>query len=284
MTGAPGSVTFPAVFGHRCAAIAGTRPSHSPTPTRPMVRPFLVALAAVALVACGGGSDATEPTITGARVRVIHLIPDGPVVDLRINDALPDALRAVAFGGAPGYQATSARPTVITAQVAPSTSPSVPVPILLTSRIDLQPRTDYTFVLTGRTAPDATTDEQPGFTPYIDDNGAPPAGTTRVRVIHGISDGGPVDVYALPVGTTTVPTTATPLLAGMSFRSARAATPTAGSYALLVTRAGERATLLLRQDNVTLVAGGGVTVLARGFTRPGTPLPQQPALQIVPDR
>jgi hypothetical protein len=249
-----------------------------------MVRPFLLALAAVALVACGGDSDATEPTLAGARVRLLHLLPDGPVVDLRIEGALPDPLRAVAYGGAPPYQSTSARGTVITAQVAPSTNPDTPRPILLTSRIDLQPRTDYTFAITGRLAADATPDEQPGFTPYIDDNSAPPAGTTRVRVIHAISDGGPVDVFALPAGTTTVPTTATPLIAGMSFRSARTATPTAGSYALFVTRAGERATILLRQDAVTLTAGGGVTVLARGFTRVGTPVAQQPALQIVVDR
>lgn len=249
-----------------------------------MVRPLLAAFAAVALVACGGGSETTEPTLAGSRVRVIHLLPDGPVVDLRINGALPEPMRAVAFGGAPGYQSTPARATVITAQLSPSTTPDLPLPILLTSRIDLQPRTDYTFVLSGRAAPDATPEESPGFTPYIDDNSAPPAGTTRVRVVHGISDGGPVDVYALPAGTTTVPVAATPLVAGMSFRSARVATPTAGSYALFVTRVGERTTVLLRQDNVTLTAGTGVTVLARGFTRPGTPLAQQPALQIVSDR
>lgn len=284
MSAPPGSVTFPATFSVQAPARprAAAIPPHQPT--RPMARSFLVALAAAALAACSSGSDSTEPVLTGARVRVIHLIPDAPAVDLRINGALPDQLRGLSYIGTSPYLATPARTTVITAQVSPSTNPDTPVPLLTSSRLDLQQRTDYTFLLSGRTAPDALPEEGPGFTPYTDDNSAPPAGTTRVRVIHASSDGGAVDVYALPVGTTTVPQGATALMAGLSFRSARTATPTAGSYALLVTRAGERATLLLRQDNVTLTAGAGVTVLARGFARPGTPGGQQLALQILTDR
>ena len=217
-------------------------------------------------------------------MRVLHLIPDAPAVDVRIDGALPDEWRALAFGGAPAYRSASARTSVLTMQVAPSTTPDAPRPLLTSSRIDLQRNTDYTFVLSGRLAADSAADDQPTFAPYIDDNTAPPAGTTRVRVLHASPDAGPVDVYALPAGTTTIPATATPLVRGMSFRSARAATPTAGSYALLLTRVNERTPVLLVQDNVTLAAGAGVTVLARGVVRTGAPPAQALRFQLLVDR
>ncbi|MCU0626788.1 MAG: DUF4397 domain-containing protein [Gemmatimonadaceae bacterium] len=249
-------------------------------------RATLAATALVVLAACDSGGDPTRPAQRDARARVVHLVPDGPLLDFRINDALRDPQRALGYGAVVDYTNLPAQTTVVTAQQAPSTNRDTPVPLLTSSRIDLVAGLDYSFVVTGRVTAPAVT-ETPTFTVYADTNTAPPAGTARVRVLHASPDAGGVDVYLLPPGTTTIAAGTAPTVPGIAFRSRRVVTPTAGSYAVIVTAVGERTVVLARRDNVAIVAGSGVTVALRGFV--GVPIGQVPVeqqlgLQFLVDR
>ncbi len=248
-----------------------------------MTRSLLATVALVVLAACGSDGDSTGPVTSGARLRVLHMLPDGPVVDARIDGNRPPELANVAFGTASPYLDVSVRTSVVTLQAAPSVTADDPRPLITSSRIPLERARDYTYVVTGRFV-SPTPEEAPGFTIYQDDTSAVAATQSRVRVIHASPDAGPVDVYALPANSATIPAGSTPLVSGLAFRSARTVTVPPGTYALLVTPLGNRTTIATSLPSVGVSGGNAFTVVARGFAGGTPPAPQRLALQVVQDR
>ena len=194
-----------------------------------LFRPYVaVALAAIALAACGD-DDPTGPNVpTTANVKVIHAVADAPPVDIRIDEAAP-AVTGLAFAltapaSGEGYVAV------------PNGARRIRVLAGGAAVIDATPTlvsgTDYTIIPTGRAG------GAPAIVPLVltDDNSAPGAGNIRVRIVHGAATVPNVDVY---VGGAGAALPATPSLANVPFRGAAylPAVP-AGSYRVCVVLAG----------------------------------------------
>lgn len=158
---------------------------------------MLLGVLVVALLATTGlPARAAEP----ARLRVAHLSPDTPAVDVALapvppgggplTDPGPDMASGLAYGDlgeyaslAAGSYAVSVRP----AGASPDTPPSLSV------RIDLPAGSARTVTLSGL-FPDLA------LTVLVDDLTAPPPGTARVRVIAAAAGTDPLGV-TLPDGT-----------------------------------------------------------------------------------
>lgn len=238
-----------------------------------LFRPYSVlALAAMALVACGD-DDPTGPTIpTTANVKVIHAVADAPPVDIRIDEAAP-AVTGLAFGltapaSGEGYVAVpngARRIRVLAGGAA-----------VIDATPTLAPGTDYTIIATGRAS------GTPAIAPLVltDDNTAPGAGNIRVRIVHGAATVPAVDVYVGGAGAA-LPTT--PALTNVPFRGAAylPAVP-AGSYRVCVVLAGSGTAGGCAIDVTTGAIPAGVVATAVALDpAPGT---QAPGALLTVDR
>ncbi len=127
--------------------------------------------------------DMSDP----AMVRVAHMSPDAPNVDVYVDDSR--VLSDVAFGAQSGYLDVPAgeRQVKITAAGDEST-------VVYDEPLTVQPGTPYTVVAAGEISDGA--DE--AFSPLVleDDNSAPANGKARLRVVHVSPDAPNVDVTA----------------------------------------------------------------------------------------
>ena len=166
-----------------------------------------------ALLALAGGAPSAVAADEPGRLRIAHLSPDSPPVDVALTpapagaptaDPGPDVARALDYGDvggyrelAPGSYAVSVRP----AGTSPATVPALSV------RVEIPAGGARTLALAGAFADLA-------LRPLADDLTAPPAGTARVRVLAAAAgartvdvtvDGGPVLAAALPFATASAP-------------------------------------------------------------------------------
>jgi len=185
----------------------------------------------------------------GAMVRVAHLSPDAPAVDVLVNGQ--KAITGLAFKQVTPYIPLPA--AKVRVQVVPSGQMS---PVVIDAELDLKEGVYYTVAATGFLAqiqPRVYTDLLSGFFPR--------AGYARIRVVHASPDAPAVDV-AVKGGPV--------LFAGLPFPQASTyLSVPAGTYDLEVRAAGT-STVALALPGVTLESGKMYTVFAVGSLEAGT--------------
>ncbi len=201
----------------------------------------------------GGGTDtpAMTDTPTGtANVRVAHVSPDAPNVDVYVDSEDP-VLSDVAFGAVSDYLEVPAgdRQVEITAAGDASTS-------VFDSAVTVEADTDYTLAAAGEISDGA--DQAFEVLTLVDDNSEVESGMARLRAVHASPDAPAVDITA--AGGDTV------LFDGVEYTGSGYTTVPAGDY-----------TVQIRADNdsndgevqaefdVTLTDGGVFTAFAAGY-------------------
>lgn len=204
-------------------------------------RVFIVGLALLAALALAapafaqGGED--------AQVRVAHLSPDAPNVDVYVNGE--PVLTDVPYTTVSSYLSLPAGTQQVTVYAAGDTSSPV-----IDAPVELAAGGAYTVAAVG-----LVTDGSIKAQVYQDDLRAPSAGNAKLRVIHASPDAGPVDV---------VPRGGEPLATDLAFPddTPYAEVP-AGTYTLDVNAAGTNQTVLTVPD-AALASGGVYSAFAVG--------------------
>lgn len=176
-----------------------------------------------------------------ARVRVVHMSPDAPAVDVLVDGQR--AISNLAFKSATEYAALPAGTRDV--RVTPAGQNATAV---ISAQLPLQAGQDSTIVAVGPLA-------QIGALPLQDDNRAPAAGKAKVRFVHASPDAPNVDI-AVAGGPVLFPNVAFRGVAGYSEVDA-------GTYNLEVRAAGTN-TVALAVPNVALQPGQIVTIFAAG--------------------
>jgi hypothetical protein len=206
-------------------------------------RMAIVAIAASPLVlaACNDDDEnLTGPSAGMAMVRVAHLSPDAPPVDVYVNGAR--ALSAVPFKDVSNYLPVPAGS--VNFKVTPANAAT---PVVIDATVSLSDGGNYTVAATGFLA---------GIQPLLleDDRGT--TGQAKVRFVHT----GP-DAPAVDIAVTGGPV----LFSNVSFRQATGYPQVApGTYDLEVRPAGTT-TVALAVPGVTLRSGTNYTVFAAGL-------------------
>ena len=195
-------------------------------------------------------NDNNDPQLQSSYVRVAHLSPDAPAVDVWVDGNI--VLEDVAYNGVSSYLELTEGSHQITVVAAGTTQPAV-----ISEAVTLMPNVSYTVAATGLLA----------GTPAIDawiltDDRTPASGQAKVRFAHASPDAPNVDIWA--VGG------ASPLFANVPFRSAgNYLTIAPGSVPLEVRVAGTD-DLVVRFAGITLDGGRNYTIFAKGLANPGS--------------
>jgi hypothetical protein len=178
-----------------------------------------------------------------AQVRVAHLSPDAPNVDVYVNDE--PALTDVPYTTVSSYLSLPAGKQQVTVYATGDTSNPV-----IDAPVEVAAGGAYTIAAVGLIADGSITAQV-----YQDDLRAPSAGHAKVRVVHASPDVGPVDV---------IPRGGDPLVEGLAFPddTPYAEVP-AGTYTLDVNAAGTNQTALTVPD-AALASGGVYSAFAVG--------------------
>ncbi|MCS7067045.1 MAG: DUF4397 domain-containing protein [Meiothermus sp.] len=202
-------------------------------------------LALLAVLAIGLGFAQSN----NAMVRVAHLSPDAPAVDVWVNGAR--ALQNVPFKAVSNYLSLPAGEITVWVVPAGATTPRV-----IDAKATIAAGKMYTIAATGLLN---ATGNQPKLGPTIIEDVLPTlaAGQAGIRVVHTSPTAPAVDV-AIRGGAVVVPNLAFPKASGYL-------TVPAGSYNFDVRAAGTT-TVALPLNNVALEAGKVYTVFAVGGT------------------
>jgi hypothetical protein len=206
----------------------------------------LALLVALALAAPALAQGAPE-----AQVRVAHLSPDAPNVDVSVNGEPVAALQNVPYGTVSPYLPLPAGSQQVT--VYPAGDDSQPV---IDTPVDLAAGGAYTIGAVG-----LVSDGSLRAQVYQDDVTPPAQGNSKLRVVHASPDAGPVDV---------VPAGGAPLVSGLQFPNASPyAQVPAGTYTLNVNAAGTNTTAI-SVPNATVASGGVYSAFAVGTASAGS--------------
>jgi hypothetical protein len=197
----------------------------------------LALLMALALVAPTAFAEGT------AQVRVAHLAPDAPNVDVYVNG--DPVLTDVPYTTISDYLSLPAGTQQVSVYAAgDTTSPVIEAPV------EIAAGGAYTVAAVGLVADGSLTAQV-----YEDDLRSPASGNAKVRVVHASPDAGPVDV---------VPRGGQALVAGLTFPEAPPyAEVPAGNYTLDVNAAGTNQTALTVPD-AALASRGVYSAFAVG--------------------
>lgn len=201
----------------------------------------VVALGALAAATLAFGATTAEAQPT-AQVRVVHMSPDAPAVDVLVDNQR--AIADLAFKSATDYASLPAGQRNVKVTAAGDSQTAV-----IEANLPLQAGQSLTAVATGRLA---------DIAPLLlqDDNTAPAAANAKVRFVHASPDAPAVDI-AVAGGQVLFP--------NVSFRNASAYVQVpAGTYNLEVRPAGTQ-DVALSVPNVALQAGQNLTVFAAGL-------------------
>jgi Domain of unknown function (DUF4397) len=186
-----------------------------------------------------------------AQVRVAHLSPDAPNVDVSVNGEPVAALQNVPYGTISPYLPLPAGSQRVT--VYPAGDNSRPV---IDTPVDLAAGGAYTIGAVG-----LVSDGSLRAQVYQDDLTPPAQGNSKLRVVHASPDAGPVDV---------VPAGGAPLVSGLQFPNASPyAQVPAGTYTLNVNAAGTDTTAI-SVPNATVASGGVYSAFAVGTASAGS--------------
>jgi Domain of unknown function (DUF4397) len=176
--------------------------------------PLALALAVLSIFTASCGSSSAIP----AQVRFVNAIPDtaqyGAALDIEV--AGTKEFTDVPF---PGFQPSSGYTSIVSGGSAlqgVQTGTTIPVFI---ADIGLTPSAQYTLVATG-----LATNGNVVLISALDNNSPPPSGKENFRVIHASpsgsdGNGGAVDIYIVPVGSTS-PITTPATISNVAYRSA----------------------------------------------------------------
>ncbi len=202
---------------------------------------LLITLAVLGLGAAQAG--VVDAAGHEARVRVVHASPDGPAVDVLVDDSV--AFSNATFKGVTDYATLEAQGYNV--KVVPSGATE---PVVIDADLTLEGGMDYTVVAVGELA---------NIEPLVlvDNNAAPAAGKAHVRFVHASPDAPAVDIVVANGGPV--------LFSDVSFKGTGDYTPVdAGSYDLDVRLAGTD-TVALSVPGVKLDEGTVYTVFAMGL-------------------
>ena len=203
-----------------------------------------------------GGMDGS------AYVRVAHLSPDAPNVDVYVDGSA--VLEDVAFTDVSGYLELSPGTHTVEITAAGDASTSV-----FEQDLELA-AADYTIAAAGELAEDGE-----AFSPLVlEDNRESPGGNmARVRLVHAAPDAPAVDV--------TVNATGAAIFDDVAYGETSSTTVEANDYTIQVRAANEEndGQIVLDQD-LSLNGGTGYTVFAAGYLSPDDE-PTDEALQLV---
>jgi Domain of unknown function (DUF4397) len=200
---------------------------------------FGLALLAALALAAPAFSQGSED----AQVRVAHLSPDAPNVDVYVNGE--PVLTDVPYTTISSYLSLPAGTQQVTVYAAGDTSRPV-----IDTPVELAAGGAYTIAAVGLVTDGSITAQV-----YQDDLRAPSAGNAKLRVIHASPDAGPVDV---------VPRGGDPLVTDLAFpEDTPYAEVPAGTYTLDVNAAGTDQTVLTVPD-AALASGGVYSAFAVG--------------------
>jgi hypothetical protein len=209
----------------------------------------LLAVLAIPLLAAACSDDddnVTDPGDVGiAQVRVVHLSPDAPAVDVAVNGEV--AVAGAVYLDATSYLPVPAGDVRITVTPAGQTQP-----IVIDATVSLGTDASYTVAATGLLA-----DIQPLV--ILDDRS--PSGDAKVRFVHTSPDA-PAVTVAVSEGPN--------IFGGVAFREATSyAGVPGGTYDLEVRVAGT-STVALPLPGIDLMGGTNYTVFATGLASDGS--------------
>jgi hypothetical protein len=219
-----------------------------------MLRRLMIPMLFLALAwlpACSD-DDSNPTTLNGPSagmsfVRVAHLSPDAPAVDVWVDGE--QALAGVPFRAFSGYLELEAGEHRIQVTAAGTTEPSV-----IDATVTLEDGVSYTVAAVGLLGDSSLT-----ASVLMDDRS--PSSGAEVRFVHASPDAPPVDITL---------TDGTILFGAVPFGEADGSIPVgAGNYDLQVRAAGT-ATVVLSFGDVALAAGTNYTVYAIGRLGDGT--------------
>ncbi|QZA78072.1 DUF4397 domain-containing protein [Deefgea tanakiae] len=136
------------------------------------------------LISRAATGNVTEVADSNAKLRVVHASPDAPAVDVLANGSA--LLSNVPFFTASNYLTVPAAKYTTALQVSGTTT------IALTKDLTLDRAKNYTVFAVGYAAKTPALQYLVG----MDDASLPPAGQSKVRVVHASPDAPAVDVYA----------------------------------------------------------------------------------------
>ncbi|RPH96155.1 DUF4397 domain-containing protein [candidate division KSB1 bacterium] len=212
-----------------------------------LVIPILAML--VFAIGCSSDDDngPVAPAPSGnSYVRVVHLSPDAPAVDVWVDGSR--VLQNVAFRGASAYLTVSEGNHRV--QISPAGASQ---PIVLDANVTLMKDASYTIAATGLLANLQAT--------VLTDDRATSSQQAKVRFVHTSPDAPAVDV-AVSGGAT--------LFSDVMFREAGVYLNVAPSQYVLDVRIAGSSTLALRVPGVVAGAGGNYTIFAVGLAGNGT--------------
>lgn len=226
---------------------------------------ILTFLTAITLLACGPENDIlrNQAPASGARVKVVHTIPDGPAVDLFVNDTKLNGA-AVTYGtNFPGSEYAVLTPGSAVVRVSTVASGTVAAQTILSATAPVEADKYYTVAAAGTAA-------APAAVVFTDDLSLPDASKAYFRVINLVS-GGPAVDFAIG--------TSAPLITNVATGKASdfvAVNPTTSTspYSLQVRSTGTTTLIGTAIANATPGVGRKYTILVRGITgRTGTQAP-----------
>jgi hypothetical protein len=207
---------------------------------------LIVVLLVAAFAALSGRASAQSAA--GGKLRFLHALPEGPAVDIFIDNTL--SARNVAFGRATRYlNVTGGAHTVIVAATGTGANPTGAP--LLTAQVTITPdKAAQLIVVAGNVA-------APEAIVYPQELGPAKFGTARITAVHAIKDAPPVDVLRAD---------GSPLLNGLKYGEVfgEVDIPAAAPSLAVVPAGGEIAGAVIKPTTVSLDAGTHTTVVAVG--------------------
>lgn len=204
------------------------------------------------------GADVTVrgDAMAGANIRVVHASADAPAVDVIANDGVAPAVSNLAFPEFTNYLNLPA--ATYNFKVVPT---GVTTPVVINADVPLANSTEYTLLAVGALANIEAL--------LLTDNNRKVATEAKVRLVHGSSLAGEVDIYVVAAGASIAEAmpafTAVPFKADTGYVSLAA-----GDYDVIITPTGTKTEAI--KATLTFATGMVYTAVARDGVGLTTPL------------
>ena len=204
--------------------------------------------------ACGDDDDdGTGPESTG-RIRVVHLTPDAPNVDVLIDNVV--VASNVAYLGSSPYLEVEAGDRDVLVRITNTTT------TVVEDEVTVNDGSDYSVLVGDRL-------QTVSLSVLTDENDPPASDNAKVRLIHGAPGAGTVDIYVTEPGDDI--TLATPSLGAVDFGLVVGYEEVpAGDYQIRITPTGSK-DVVIDTGTLTLSSGDirtGIAVDAPGGGEP----------------
>jgi hypothetical protein len=219
-----------------------------------MKRTFVLFLLAAAALSAACSDDGNTTPEGQGRLRIVHVSPDAPNLDVVLDG---DTVASdVAYLGSSDYVELSAGGHVM--QIFETNTSTT----LIDQDVTVADGVDYTVIV------EDTLNDIKALV-LTDNNNTPPAGTIRVRAVHGAPAAGAVDIYVTDPGTDL--TLTGPVASNVAFGEALPYVDAiAGTYQVRVTPTGSKE-VIIDSGPLTLENGQIRTAIAVDATGGGGP-------------